>query len=84
MKLGEALRSHYDILPTLPERLYKLVHQLERKGQNPRTDAPRLPQYDSLPGSTRGRGDTGFVIPVQLSNSRSHLAGLAPRTHGRA
>jgi hypothetical protein len=34
MKLGEALRSHYDILPTLPERLYELVHQLERKGQN--------------------------------------------------
>jgi hypothetical protein len=31
MKLREALRSYYDILPTLPERLYELVHQLERK-----------------------------------------------------
>jgi hypothetical protein len=43
MKLGEALRYHYDVLPTLPERLYALVQQLERKGQNPRTDVPRLP-----------------------------------------
>ena len=33
MKIGEALRSHYDIQPTLPERLYELVQQLERKGQ---------------------------------------------------
>jgi hypothetical protein len=34
MKLGEALRCHYDVSPTLPERLYELVHQLERKGQD--------------------------------------------------
>jgi hypothetical protein len=33
MKLGEALRCHFDILPTLPERLYELVHQLERKAR---------------------------------------------------
>ena len=31
MKIGEALRSHYDIQPTLPERLYELVQQLESK-----------------------------------------------------
>jgi hypothetical protein len=33
MKIGEALRSHYDIQPPLPERLYELVQQLERKGE---------------------------------------------------
>jgi len=31
MKIGEALRSHYDIQPTLPERLYEFVQQLESK-----------------------------------------------------
>jgi hypothetical protein len=31
MKLGEALRCYYDIQPTLPERLYELVRQLESK-----------------------------------------------------
>jgi hypothetical protein len=31
MKVGEALRCYYDIRPTLPERLYELVSQLERK-----------------------------------------------------
>jgi hypothetical protein len=33
MKLGEGLRCYYDIPPTLPERLYELVHQLERKAR---------------------------------------------------
>jgi hypothetical protein len=40
MKLGEALRSYFDVSPTLPERLYELVTRLEcnisRLGNTPK------------------------------------------------
>jgi hypothetical protein len=29
LKLGEALRSYFDVLPTLPERLYELAMRVE-------------------------------------------------------
>ena len=29
LKLGEALRSYFDVLPTLPEHLYELVMRVE-------------------------------------------------------
>jgi hypothetical protein len=36
MRLGEALRCYYDLMPTLPDRLYELVRQLESNAREGR------------------------------------------------